>query len=655
MAVKFGEIKLRVGKYWIKATLTPKDGRIFVGFPFNRALLNEVKSMKGAKWHGFDKPPRKIWSISNCPRNLFRLEFLQGGNPYVVYDGDILPYTSSRSLYKHQLDMVAFVLTRRYCIIAGEMGTGKTLAAIEAMEHLKLNEGLRDSEAWYVGPKSGVRAVSREIVKWKSQVKPMMYTYEAFTKIMTMKRATPRVVIFDESSKIKTPSAKRSQAALYLSEQIRETHGQRGMVILMSGTPAPKSPADWWHQAEVACPGFLREGHINKLKARLSLIEERLSLAGGTYPHLVTWLDDPSKCAKCGELREHANHDENATIFGGDKEKVHTYTPSTNEVQKLYGRMKGLVDIHFKKDCVDLPEKQYRVIKVMPTQETLRAAKLIKANSTRAVSALILLRELSDGFQYCQEVIGQEECEECSGTGVLEEAAPTGPLDVTSAQDYSQYNKQEIECYVCGGSGEVPKYRRSTDNYSSPKDDVFLELLEEHEEIGRFVVWGGFTGTIDRLVAMCHQQGWTTLRYDKTVQGQLATGEYVDANTLLDAMDNSHPKYKELLSEHPRVCFVGHPDAGGTALTLHASPTAFYYSNSFNGESRIQSEDRIHRLGMDANKGCTIIDLIHLQTDLLVLDNLRKKKKLQNLTLNALDDSFTSSDVDIERYGEQNE
>ena len=78
-------------------------------------------------------------------------------------------------------------------------------------------------------------------------------------------------------------------------------------------------------------------------------------------------------------------------------------------------------------------------------------------------------------------------------------------------------------------------------------------------------------------------------------------------------------------------------------LTFNISPVALYYSNDFDGEARMQSEDRIHRLGMDLNRAALIIDLIHLPTDTLVLNNLKKKKKLQSMTLGDIDDAFASS------------
>ena len=57
------------------------------------------------------------------------------------------------------------------------------------------------------------------------------------------------------------------------------------------------------------------------------------------------------------------------------------------------------------------------------------------------------------------------------------------------------------------------------------------------------------------------------------------------------------------------------PESGGLSLTLVESRMSVYWSNSAKPEYRTQSEDRIHRIGMDLNKGCVIVDLIHLPSD----------------------------------------
>src|SRR5262249_42566617 len=209
---------------------------------------------------------------------------------------------------------------------------------------------------------------------WRSKVRPRLFTYEGLTreiKNWPEGKKAPHGVIFDEASRIKTPTAQRSQAALELANGIRADWGDEGYVILMSGTPAPKSPADWWFLNEVACPGFLREGTIEKFKQRIGLIVQKESIQGGVYPQLITWKDDVNKCAQCGMLKSAPCHDPISLVTGGEHGEYHAFEPSVNEVELLYKRMLGLVLVKFKAACLDLPEKQYEVIRVKPDAPTL--------------------------------------------------------------------------------------------------------------------------------------------------------------------------------------------------------------------------------------------------------------------------------------------
>jgi hypothetical protein len=72
------------------------------------------------------------------------------------------------------------------------------------------------------------------------------------------------------------------------------------------------------------------------------------------------------------------------------------------------------------------------------------------------------------------------------------------------------------------------------------------------------------------------------------------------------------------------------------SLTLTEARMAVYWSNSFKPEYRVQSEDRIHRKGMDENLGCTIVDLIHLPTDERVLEVIRENRKLELMTMGEI-------------------
>lgn len=473
---------------------------------------------------------------------------------------------------------------------------GKTLSAIEVMERSK-------SMNWfYCAPKSALRAVELEFKKWDMRWRPLMLTYEGMTK--TVKewppgKKAPFGVVFDESARLKNPTSQRSQAAMHLANAIRQDH-ENGFVILMSGAPAPKAPTDWWHQCEVVCPGFLKEGNIAKFKKRLAIIVQKESVQGGMYPHIVSWLDDSKKCAECGEYLESVNH----SIVALGEDDYHEFKHSKNEVAYLFERMKGLVHVKFKKDCLELPDKQYRTIELEPTQKIINLAQGIVSRARNTITAITQLRTLSDGFMYKKEDAGEEVCSVCSGK---EELRP-----IINNQKY---------CDRCDNSGIITKTVRKTYQVESPKEQAVIDLLDEHIEVGRIVFYAGFTGSIERLVDICQKCDWQTIKAD---------GHGWKTSFEGNALEEFQGK------KIPRIAFIGQPGAAGTGLTLTASPTICYYSNDFNADNRIQSEDRCHRMGMDLNRGCTIIDLIHLPTDILVLENLQKKRALQSLTLGEI-------------------
>jgi intein/homing endonuclease len=388
------------------------------------------------------------------------------------------------------------------------------------------------------------------------------------------------------------------------------------------------------HNCEIACPGFLREGTYRKFQDRLGLIVQKESIAtGGVYPHLVTWKDDANKCNICGQFAAHPQHDPNGAIFDAQNQ-YHIFQPSVNEVATLYKRMTGLVLVKLKKDCLSLPEKVYREIICKPAQQTLNAAKIIAASARTSIQALTLLRELSDGFQYREEKDGTIDCPHCSGAGKSVEWVGEGDqvLDpnLVPEETWNEWletkviRKELTTCPNCLGEKLIDKLIRTTISVPCPKEDALIDFLDLMEDGGRAVTFAGFTGSIDRVQEVCNRMDWSTIRVDG--RGWVVTdpkGKVLDDDPL---------KLFQVGSRE-RVAFVGHPESGGMGVTLTRSPAIFYYSNDFKAENRIQSEDRIHRPGMDINRGATIFDCLHLPTDRLVLDNLRKKRDLQAMSL----------------------
>lgn len=504
---------------------------------------------------------------------------------------------------------------------------GKTLSAIEIMEQSGY------SDWWWCGPKSGLRAVDREFTKWNlTGVDLELLTYEALTSRMknwVPGTPPPHGIIFDESSRLKNHNSQRAQAAQAVADGIRAEYGRDGFVILMSGTPSPKSPVDWWSQAEIACPGFLREGDMRAFERRLGVFVEK-ETSQGKHLQRVTWLDDEEKCALCGGFQDEEQHQfEYADDF-------HQWQPSVNEVALLHERLEGLALVLHKKDCLDLPEKQYRVINCDISPTTERVAKALVKLAPNAITGLTWMRELSDGFQYREEIQGTEACPVCVGTDTPGQVWRwVDPEDTDRCfemvdmldPDYVDTLVKELRvCSTCDGTKEVPKKVRVTREVPTPKDEALVGLLEENEEVGRIVIFAGFTGTLDRVTKLCLKHHWAVIRVDG--RGWKVWDQSGEPLVIENPLN-----YWADLADNTRVAFVAHPKSGGMSLTLTEAPMAVFYSNDFSPESRSQAEDRIHRMGTDENRGATIVDLIHLPTDEHVRSILRDNRRLELMTL----------------------
>lgn len=145
------------------------------------------------------------------------------------------------------------------------------------------------------------------------------------------------------------------------------------------------------------------------------------------------------------------------------------------------------------------------------------------------------------------------------------------------------------------------------------------ELLEICDEIqGKAIIWATWTQDIRSIAE--------ALRDRFSVQA-VATlhGETPDADRQ-QIVESFQDRQSELRF------IVGHPKTGGFGLTLTAANTVVYYSNSYDLELRMQSEDRAHRIGQE-NK-VTYIDLISPRTiDEKIVDALRSKIKIADTIL----------------------
>lgn len=358
----------------IPVRIIDKEDKLALSFPFYRPLIDELKeSTENRQWDNINKQ----WVLDKTPRNKFILDYLQGHDVYAQYDTplqNILEeiYTTSQKLleikkdfWKHQFSMYAHAAQRKQCIIAGEMRTGKTRPILKLITDLHINN------AWWIAPKSALRGLKIELIKWNFPLEIKLLTYSKFRRVavnangLSEEGKIPRFIVFDECQKLKNPKSQQGQIAKELTQVQEKIYGNDRYVILLSGTPAPRDPSDWWNITEVACPGFLREGSKMTLARRLGEWEQKEGAVGQLYWHLKYWKED--------------------------------------EVQLLHERLNGLVEVYLKKDCLDLPNKIYTEIKMDISDEYKRGIKFIRAKETNPMTLQQKLRQLSDGFIYINE------------------------------------------------------------------------------------------------------------------------------------------------------------------------------------------------------------------------------------------------------------
>tara|TARA_R100001510_G_scaffold36406_1_gene32862 strand:+ start:738 stop:2204 length:1467 start_codon:yes stop_codon:yes gene_type:complete len=201
-----------------------------------------------------------------------------------------------------------------------------------------------------------------------------------------------------------------------------------------------------------------------------------------------------------------------------------------------------------KKDCLDLPDKIYTVRYVGLTDEQAKMYKSIQE------TAIVMLE---------------------SGDLV------TAPAVITQLLRLQQVM-----------SGHLKTDDGDTIYFPSRRVDALKEILEEHA--GKVIIWSRFRYDIIQITKVLAE-----------TYGEESVASYY-GDTTDDARNDI---VKQFQSPDSKLrFFVGNPATAGYGLTLTEADLVVYYANDFNLETRIQSEDRAHRIGQKNN--VTYIDLI---------------------------------------------
>ena len=170
---------------------------------------------------------------------------------------------------------------------------------------------------------------------------------------------------------------------------------------------------------------------------------------------------------------------------------------------------------------------------------------------------------------------------------------------------------------VCNG------FTKDDDGKMLPLHDQKIKALHEiiDESDGKIIIWANYLWNIHQIIHSLKS------RYgDQSVVSIFGEVGVEDRKKAVELFQNdSNVRF-----------FVGNPTTGGFGLTLTACNTVVYFSNNYNLEVRMQSEDRAHRMGQTGT--VVYVDIVAKNTlDEAIMKSLINKGQVAAKTLGEED------------------
>ena len=177
---------------------------------------------------------------------------------------------------------------------------------------------------------------------------------------------------------------------------------------------------------------------------------------------------------------------------------------------------------------------------------------------------------------------------------------------------------------------EIIKLHQVCNGFTKDDEGKFLRLHDQkvkalHEVIeeadGKIIIWANYLWNIHEIIHSLKS------RYgEESVVSIFGEVDVKDRKKAVESFQNdSNVRF-----------FVGNPTTGGFGLTLTACNTVVYYSNNYNLEVRMQSEDRAHRMGQTGT--VVYVDIVAKNTlDEAIMKSLINKGQIAAKTLGEED------------------
>ena len=460
-----------------------------------------------------------------------------------------MKYKFKTKPYKHQMTALEKSWNKENFAYFMEMGTGKTKVLIDNMSML-YDKGKIDG-ALIVAPKGVVKTwyeqevpthlpdhIENVAVLWQPNItKTQREKLESLFEIETAMHilimnveglSTDKGVKFaskflnshktlmaiDESTTIKTPTAKRTKNIIGLGKHAKYRR-------IMTGSPITKNPLDLYTQCEFLDPYLLDFTSYYAFRNR--------------YAEMKTM-----------------------HIHGRSIQVVDEF----KNLGELSDTVKTFSERILKEDCLDLPPKVFikRHVSLTPDQ------KKIYEQMKKAAMAVL-----------------------------------NGKVTTTMTVLTQLMRLHQITCgHFTADDGSV----------QAVENNRLTELMAILEEIdGKAIIWANYQLSVGEIIQKIIK-----------VFGKDSYVHYYGLTSQEDRQDN----IRRFQNDSKCRFLIGTPQTGGYGITLTQANTVIYYSNGYDLEKRLQSEDRAHRIGQ--KKTVTYIDMIAEDTvDEKIVEALRKK------------------------------
>tara|TARA_R110001592_G_scaffold166447_1_gene401496 strand:+ start:644 stop:2074 length:1431 start_codon:yes stop_codon:yes gene_type:complete len=468
-----------------------------------------------------------------------------------------MKYKFKTKPYAHQLTALEKSWNKETYAYFMEMGTGKTKVLIDNMSML-YDKGKIDG-ALIVAPKGVIKTwyeqelpthlpdhIENVNVLWQPNITKgqqekleslfeietalhiLIMNVEAFSTDKGMKFASKFLnshkvlMAIDESTTIKTPTAKRTKNILGLSKHAKYKR-------IMTGSPVTKNPLDLFTQCEFLDPYLLDHASYYSFRNRYAVMKSM--------------------------------HVRGRTI-----QVVHAF----QNLAELSDKLQGFSYRVLKEDCLDLPPKNFTKRHIILTGEQRKIYDEMKKTALATLNGKV-----------------------------------TSTVTVLT----QLMRMHQITC------GHFTADDGSTQLIPNNRITELMNVLEETE--GKAIIWANYQRDITNII--------------ESIVKEYGPGSVVDYYGLTP-QEERQDNIRKFQSDPKCRFIVGTPSTGGYGITLTTANTVIYYSNGYDLEKRLQSEDRAHRIGQ--KKSVTYVDIICEDTvDDKIVKALRNKINIASQVL----------------------